>query len=155
MIQVRQLEKDGEIYEIYNLEVMTNKEIISLIEQMDFEVVKENFKYKLIDTTGANLGNIEDEEYYSIDGLVDRLENYWFDFHISFEGWYFTEELDRKNNREVKVIKMTMEKYMEQYGEQYNEGELFDYPLEELDYIISDTDIEKVALIEDRLYEIA
>ena len=158
MIKIRTIVADGEQYDIYDYECMLESEVIGLIETLDFEVIKtkseEDIIYKLIDITGANLGNIEDEEFYTVEQMVDRLENYWLDHHISFEGWYCTEELDRKNNREVKVIKMTMEKYMEQYGEQYNEGELFDYPLEELDYIVEDTDISTVALIGDRLYEI-
>lgn len=56
--------------------------------------------------------------------------------------------------REVKVIKMSMEEYMKNHREEYEEGNLFDYPLEELDHIVNDTDIEVVALIGDRLYEV-
>lgn len=56
--------------------------------------------------------------------------------------------------REVKVIKMSIEEYMENHREEYEEGNLFDYPLDELDHIVNDTDIEVVALIGDRLYEI-
>lgn len=56
--------------------------------------------------------------------------------------------------REVKVIQMTIVEYMKSYKEEYEEGNLFDYPLDELDHIANDTDIEVVALIGDRLYEI-
>lgn len=56
--------------------------------------------------------------------------------------------------RKIQIQKMTIKEYMDKYGIQYEEGELFDYPLDELDYIIEDTDIEKLALIDDRLYEI-
>lgn len=56
--------------------------------------------------------------------------------------------------REIKVIQMTVVEYMKNYKEEYEEGNLFDYPLDELDHIVNDTDIEVVALIGDRLYEI-
>ena len=56
--------------------------------------------------------------------------------------------------RKIQIQKMTIKEYMDKYSIQYEEGELFDYPLDELDYIIEDTDIEKLALIDDRLYEI-
>lgn len=56
--------------------------------------------------------------------------------------------------RQVKVMIMTKEEYMNVYGDRHEEGELFDYPLEEMSYILLDTKIEKLALIEGRLYEI-
>lgn len=36
--------------------------------------------YKLIDLQGANLGDIEDDEFFGIDGIVDRLEIYYDDY---------------------------------------------------------------------------
>ena len=56
--------------------------------------------------------------------------------------------------KELKIIEMSEEKYFELYGEQYEEGDLWDYPLDEIEYIIHNTNIEKVALINNRLYEI-
>ena len=56
--------------------------------------------------------------------------------------------------REVKVIKMTKEAYMNQYGNEYNEGNLFDYPFNEMDHIVNDTEITVVAFIDDRLFEV-
>lgn len=56
--------------------------------------------------------------------------------------------------RKIEITKMSEKEYMDNYGYEYSEGNLFDYPLEELDYIITDTDIEKLALINNRLYEL-
>lgn len=56
--------------------------------------------------------------------------------------------------RQLKVIKMNKEDYFKKYGDAYEEGNLFDYPFNEIDHIINDTDIEVVALIEDRLFEV-
>lgn len=57
-------------------------------------------------------------------------------------------------DRVVQVVIMDQEEYMEKHGEEYDKGELWDYPLEELEHIIVDTDINKVALIDDRLFEL-
>ena len=56
--------------------------------------------------------------------------------------------------KELKIIEMSEEKYFELYGEQYEDGDLWGYPLDEIEYIIHNTNIEKVALINNRLYEI-
>ena len=56
--------------------------------------------------------------------------------------------------RKISIQNMDLEKYMSMYGYDYNEGNLFDYPIEELDYILNDTDIANLALIDNRLYEI-
>jgi hypothetical protein len=36
--------------------------------------------WKLIDLQGANLGGIEDDEFFGIDGIVDRLDIYYDDY---------------------------------------------------------------------------
>ena len=56
--------------------------------------------------------------------------------------------------RKISIQTMNLDEYMSKFKYEYNEGELFDYPLEELDYILSDTDIESLALIDNRLYEL-
>lgn len=56
--------------------------------------------------------------------------------------------------RSVSIIMMDKEDYNNLYGKYYSDGSLFDYPLDELDYIISDTEINNLALIENRLYEL-
>ena len=55
---------------------------------LEFEYKKINDKtIQLIDLLGANLGNIEDEEFeiseYLPMNLVDRLDTYIYDYHIS------------------------------------------------------------------------
>ena len=40
--------------------------------------------WKLIDLQGANLGGIEDDEFFSIDGIVDRLEIYYSAWQIPY-----------------------------------------------------------------------
>ena len=65
--------------------------MISLSEflyDLEFEYKKINDKtIQLIDLLGANLGNIEDEEFeiseYLPMNLVDRLDTYIYDYHIS------------------------------------------------------------------------
>ena len=57
---------------------------------MDLEFdykINDNNTISLIDTLQANLGNIEDEEFEIYEGLpealVDRLDTYIYDYHIS------------------------------------------------------------------------
>ena len=49
---------------------------------------------------------------------------------------------------------MALEDYMDNCGEEYEEGNLFDYSIEELEHIMYHTNISKVALIDGRLYEL-
>lgn len=56
--------------------------------------------------------------------------------------------------KDIRIIKMTMEEYLATYKEEYESGEVWDYPLEELEYVIENSECKKVALIENRLYEI-
>lgn len=56
--------------------------------------------------------------------------------------------------KDIRIIKMTMEEYLATYKEEYESGEVWDYTLEELEYIIENSECKKVALIENRLYEI-
>lgn len=64
-------------------EKMDLKELLSLI---DFDFYIEDDKIKLKDLQGANLGNIEDEEWEIypevVSALIDRLEVYWQDYII-------------------------------------------------------------------------
>ena len=57
------------------------------LSDLEFEYKKINNKIQLIDLLGANLGNIEDEEFeiseYLPMNLVDRLDTYIYDYHIS------------------------------------------------------------------------
>lgn len=62
--------------------------------------------------------------------------------------------LKKENKRDIKIVKMSLEKYLSEFGLEYDEGNLFDYPISELDYIMNDTEIEVLALIGNRLYEL-
>ena len=56
------------------------------LSDLEFEYKKINNKIQLIDLLGANLGNIESEEFeiseYLPMNLVDRLDTYIYDYHI-------------------------------------------------------------------------
>lgn len=56
--------------------------------------------------------------------------------------------------RKLNIVKLTLEEYLAAHGTEYDEGNLFDYPFEELDYIINETEIDTLALIGKRLYEV-
>lgn len=76
---------DDMIFEVYEYNFLTEEEKLELIEEVEFEVVKDDEDYyRLVDTTKANLGNIEGEHFNSIDEIMYRLENYWYDYQISF-----------------------------------------------------------------------
>lgn len=76
---------DDMMFEIYEYNLLTEEEKLELIEEVEFEVVKDDEDYyRLIDTTRANLNNIEGEHFNSIDEIMYRLENYWYDYQISF-----------------------------------------------------------------------
>ena len=73
------------MFEVYEYNFLTEEEKLELIEEVEFEVVKDDEDYyRLVDTTKANLGNIEGEHFNSIDEIMYRLENYWYDYQISF-----------------------------------------------------------------------
>lgn len=78
-------EVDDMMFEVYEYNFLTEEEKLELIEEIEFEVVKDDEDYyRLVDTTKANLGNIEGEHFNSIDEIMYRLENYWYDYQISF-----------------------------------------------------------------------
>lgn len=56
-------------------------------------------------------------------------------------------------DRNVNIKIMTKEEYMKLYEKDYNDGTYFDYPLDELEYIIQHTEINNLALIDNRLFE--
>ena len=78
-------EVDDMMFEVYEYNFLTEEEKLELIEEVEFEVVKDDEDYyRLVDTTKANLGNIEGEHFNNIDEIMYRLENYWYDYQISF-----------------------------------------------------------------------
>lgn len=52
------------------------------------------------------------------------------------------------------INKMDKKEYMETYGEMYDNGDLWDFPQEELSYLMENNEHKQYALIEDRLYEL-
>lgn len=64
-----------------------DKAAMSLGEFLNFfdfsyekDKVENETVYKLIDNQGANFGGIEQEEFHSISGIVDRLDIYYHDY---------------------------------------------------------------------------
>lgn len=57
--------------------------------------------------------------------------------------------------RILKVYQMNKEEFERViFAKELDKDELWDYPLDEIDHLLNDTDIEEVALIGDRLYEL-
>ena len=55
-----------------------------LIESVEFRVIQQdNGRYRLEDMQGANLGDIEQEEFNSKAAVIDRMEVYWHDYYAS------------------------------------------------------------------------
>lgn len=74
-----------EKFYVYNLDSMSEMQKIELIKEVEFEVKEAGEGiYRLEDTTGVNLANIESEQFNNIDEIIARLENYFHDYHITF-----------------------------------------------------------------------
>lgn len=64
----------------------------SMLNVMDFKLVKGDDFYGLLDLQGANLGDIESERFTSASQLVERLDIYIADYFLTdleeeFEVW--------------------------------------------------------------------
>lgn len=76
------------------------EELESLINWVEFTINKEALDdkgkpcWKLEDLQGANLGNIEADEFEPGDyfGMIDRLDIYWKDYGIVFKAEFSDEE---------------------------------------------------------------
>lgn len=94
---------------LINFDKLDNDDKEAIIKSMDFEInknaVREDKKinfdeelgkpcWKLVDTQGGNLANIESDEFEPGDynGILDRLDNYYHDY-----GLYFAYELEHMN----------------------------------------------------------
>lgn len=90
---------------LINYDLLDNKDKEALISNLDFKINKnakrENVEtnneedlglpcWKLIDTQGANMGNIESDEFdpEDYDAIMNRLDIYYHDY-----GYYFLEEI--------------------------------------------------------------
>lgn len=74
----------GDLYDfpVYIKDSLDYEDKLSIIESLDFKVVKENGSYRLIDLQGANLANIENETFENLDKILDRLDLYLYDYQI-------------------------------------------------------------------------
>ena len=87
---------------LVNLDKLTDEEKESLIYEVEFTIEKnatgEDGKpcWKLVDEQGANLGNIEEDEFEIGDynGMIDRLDIYWRDYGYLFETEFTKEEIE-------------------------------------------------------------
>ena len=94
---------------LINFDMLDDKDKEDIILSMDFEInkhaVRENLEtnnhedlgkpcWKLIDTQGGNLADIESDEFDQFDynSILDRLNNYYHDY-----GYYFVYEMESMN----------------------------------------------------------
>lgn len=56
-----------------------------LLSWIDFDYSFDNGKFALIDLQGANLGDIESEQFDDIEQVIDRLDHYWEDTFLNGE----------------------------------------------------------------------
>lgn len=57
----------------------------ALLSTIGFDYTYEDGNLRLKDLTGANLGKIESETFETVEKLIDRLDNYWFDYYFPDE----------------------------------------------------------------------
>jgi len=81
---------------------LPQKQIEEIIDFCEFDVYQENNKYKLFDRQCANLGNIEEEEFDSMNEILLRIEHY-------IDEYYFG-DLDESLKNIKKIIKKMEEK---------------------------------------------
>lgn len=60
-----------------NLKELSEEEMKEVIAEARFELIEENGKYRVEDLERANLGNIEDEEFDSLEDILKRLNSYF------------------------------------------------------------------------------
>lgn len=94
---------------LINFDILSDSDKEAVVNSMDFTIkkdaVRDNTKindeddlgkpcWKLVDSQGANLANIQSDEFFvgDYDAIMDRLDNYYHDY-----GYYFLYELERLN----------------------------------------------------------
>lgn len=72
------------------------KNITELLGLYEFEIiVNDDFTLSLKDLQGGNLGNIESEKFNNFDDIIDRLDNYHYDYIVrALEEEYNISESD-------------------------------------------------------------
>lgn len=81
--------------EVYILDELSDEDKEDLINQVEFEVIRENGKYRLKDLQGANLATIEGDIFDSLDDIIERLDVYWYDYLICIVDRERFEELKK------------------------------------------------------------
>lgn len=71
-----------------SIEPLTFEESLMLINEVEFDLMydEDSERYFLNDKQGANLGDIEDEDFENIEECLDRLTVYFVDYGILDEG---------------------------------------------------------------------
>ena len=57
-------------------------------------------------------------------------------------------------DRQIQITSMTFEEYLNKYGHNCKDENILSYPLEEIELVFNDTQVNTVALIDGRLYEV-
>lgn len=94
------------------------KIVEEVLDDMDFELVvsedeEGNMFLKVHDLQGANLGDIESDEYENFDDLMDRFDMYYWDYYITPISEEFENEIGDWNNYEElynEIIKLPYER---------------------------------------------
>ena len=75
-----------------NIQPLTFEESLMLINEVEFDLMydEDSERYFLNDRQGANLGDIENEDFESIEECLERLTVYFVDYGILYNddfGW--------------------------------------------------------------------
>lgn len=162
---LEEYDTDAEFEESLNEDVkippMTLKEFLS---EFDFGVYKVRDKsgkvfYKLEDFQSANLGNIEDEKFYSIDDIVDRLDIYYRDYLLEDIEFQLDELAQTVGDESIETKWYDLKSYKDMYDYLQNIQETycqsdnssvdFTYKLEYLYYIVNSDKLVDDAEFED------
>lgn len=76
-----------------------------------------------------------------------RIDNFFSDIVLSDDNLSLLKD-------GISIVSFTLEKYMGMFKGKYDNGELFDYPMEEFNYIKENIKPTRLALVEDRLYQL-
>lgn len=74
--------EENPIFPVYIFEELEEEQILDIISELDFELIKKGFKYQLRDLQGANLSGIEELVFDNLKDVVNRLSTYLRDYRI-------------------------------------------------------------------------